>query len=232
MGVPFYVSPEQQTQDKADFARKGIARGKPICALDFADGIVMIAENRSGSLRKLGEVYDRIAFAGVGKFDEYESLRKQGVRFADLRGYSYSREDVTASSLATAYSESLGHHFAQPYSKPLEVELLLCEVGERQNAYFQVMFDGTVRDQTRYACIGGSSGDLESVLSADWKPDLSLGDAVGLGRRALSRGADGSSSLSHASLEIVLLDRRRSGRKFRRLDASQIARLEESGSVD
>jgi proteasome alpha subunit len=232
MGVPFYVSPEQQTQDKADFARKGVARGKPICALDYADGLVMIAENRSGSLRKLGEIYDRIAFAGVGKFDEYESLRKQGVRFADLRGYSFSREDVTASSLATEYSAALGHHFAQPYSKPLEVELLICEVRETQNAYFQVLFDGSVRDQSRYACIGGGSDQLEAVLAADWKPQLSLADAVSLGRRALARGADGAPPLSHASLEIVLLDRRRVGRKFQRLDSSQMSELRERGSLD
>jgi len=225
MSAPFYVSPEQQTQDKAEFARKGIARGKPIVALDYQNGVVMMAENRSGSLRKLGEIYDRIAFAGVGKFDEYENLRKQGVRYADLRGYSFSRDDVSASSLATEYSAALGHQFSQPYAKPLEVELLVCEVGEERNAYFQVQFDGSVRDRTSYVAIGGDPEKLEAGLQADWRAGLTLGEAVILGRKALTRALNGSGTLEAETLEVVLLDRRREGRKFRRLSTSEIQEI-------
>jgi len=225
MSSPFYVSPEQQTQDKAEFARKGIARGKPIVAFDFEDGVIMMAENRSGSLRKLGEIYDRIAFAGVGKFDEYENLRKQGVRYADLRGYQFSRDDVSASSLATEYSAALGHQFSQPYAKPIEVELLVCEVGLDRNVYFQVQFDGSVRDRTGYVAIGGDSEKLESGLQADWKEGLSLKDAITLGRNALTRAMNGSGTLDTENLEVVLLDRRREGRKFRRLNAREIQEI-------
>lgn len=226
MSVPFYVSPEQLTQDKAEFARKGVSRGKPIVALDYENGIVMIAENRSVSLRKLGEVYDSIAFAGVGKFDEYENLRKQGVRYADLRGYSYSREDVSAAGLATEYSAALGHHFAQMYGKPFEVELLLCEVGPEKNDYFRLVFDGSVINRDNFACIGGDAERLEKLLAEGWKPGLSLEAAVRLGKNTLSgQGADGSSKLIPESLEIVLLDRRRQGRKFRRLRPEDIREL-------
>jgi len=231
MASPFYVSPEQQTHDKAEFARKGIARGKPIVALDYRDGVVMIAENRSGSLRKLGEIYDRIAFAGVGKFDEYENLRKQGVRYADMRGYSFSRDDVSASSLATEYSAALGHQFSQPYTKPLEVELLVCEVGNDRNEYFQVLFDGSVRDRTSYAAIGGDSEKLEAGLREDWRADLTLGQAVALGRKALTRAMNGSGTLGSDGLEIVLLDRRREGRKFRRLGPNEIREITEVGEL-
>jgi proteasome alpha subunit len=227
MSVPFYVSPEQLNQDKAEFARKGVARGKPIVALDYEHGIVMIAENRSASLRKLGEVYDAIAFAGVGKFDEYENLRKQGVRYADLRGYSYSRDDVNASGLATEYSAALGHYFSQMYGKPFEVELLLCEVRAESNDYFRIVFDGSVINRENFACIGGDTERLERQLSEGWKPGLSLAAAVRLGRTTLSgQAAAGSSKLISETLEIVLLDRRRTGRKFRRLRMEDIRELE------
>ncbi len=231
MSVPFYVSPEQQTQDKAEFARKGIARGKPIVALDWEHGIVLIAENRSGSLRKLGEIYDRIGFAGVGRFDEYENLRKQGVKYADVRGYSYSREDVAASNLATEYSQVLGQICSQPYTKPLEVELLICEVGDQSNEYFQVTFDGSVRDRQNFVAIGGDADKLETTLRQNWKAGMNLGEAVSLGRKALTQASNGSSKLDHESLEIVLLDRRREGRKFRRLRPVDIQALEEFGEL-
>jgi proteasome alpha subunit len=231
VSMPFYVSPEQQTQDKAEFARKGIARGKPIVALDYDHGIVMIAENRSGNLRKLGEIYDRIGFAGVGRFDEYENLRKQGVKYADLRGYSYSRDDVVASNLATEYSQALGHISSQPYTKPLEVEILICEVGVTSNGYFQVTFDGSVRDRQNFVAIGGDADKLETTLRQNWKAGMSLGEAVALGRKALTQASNGSSKLDHESLEIVLLDRRRDGRKFRRLRPADIQALEEFGEL-
>ena len=227
MSVPFYVSPEQLNQDKAEFARKGVGRGKPIVALDYDHGVVMIAENRSVSLRKLGEVYDSIAFAGVGKFDEYENLRKSGVRYADLRGYSYSRDDVSATGLATEYSAVLGNHFAQMYGKPFEVELLLCEVGEEKNVYFRIIFDGSVMNRENFACIGGDTEQLERNLNEGWRPGLSLDAAVRLGRNTLSgQGSAESSKLVADSLEIVLLDRRRKGRKFQRLKPEDIRELE------
>jgi proteasome alpha subunit len=227
MSVPFYVSPEQLNQDKAEFARKGVARGKPIVALDYEHGIVMIAENRSASLRKLGEVYDSIAFAGVGKFDEYENLRKQGVRYADLRGYGYSREDVSATGLATEYSSALGHYFSQMYGKPFEVELLLCEVRADGNDYFRIIFDGSVMNREHFACIGGDTERLEKLLAEGWKPGLPLDAAVRLGRSTLAgQSGTGSSKLVPEALEIVLLDRRRSGRKFRRLRPEDIRELE------
>jgi len=231
MAAPFYVSPEQQVQDKAEFARKGVSRGKPIVALDYVDGVVMIAENRSGSLRKIGEIYDRIGFAGVGKFDEYENLRKQGVRYADVRGYSYSRDDVAASNLATEYSTVLGQIFSQPYTKPLEVELLVVEVGDEGTQYFQIMFNGFVRDRQNYVAIGGEPERLENVLKQSWKAGLTLSEAVALGRKALTQAGNESSKLDPENLEIVLLDRRREGRKFRRLKATDVRALEEFGEL-
>ena len=228
MSAPFYVSPEQQTQDKAEFARKGISRGKPIVALDYDQGILMIAENRSNNLRKFGEIYDQIAFGAVGKLDEYENLRKQGVRYADMRGYSFSRDDVCAANLATEYSAVLGHQFSQPYAKPLEVELLICEVGEEKNSYFQVMFDGFVRDCQEFVTIGGEPEKIDGALREGFAQNMSLPDAFQLGVRALAQASNGSGTLDHKSLEVVLLDRGRIGRKFRRLSADEIRGLEGS----
>jgi proteasome alpha subunit len=160
MASPFYVSPEQWYQDKAEYARKGIARGKPIVALDYVDGIVLMAENPSTSLRKISEIYDRIAFAGVGKFDEYENLRKAGVRYADLRGYSYCREDVAAKNLANEYSTVLGGIFTREM-KPFEVEVLVAEVGDSadETSMYKILFDGAISDHRRFAAIGDQADD-------------------------------------------------------------------------
>ena len=224
MASPYYVSPEQWFQDKAEYARKGIARGKPIAALEYESGIVLVAENQSASLRKLAEIYDRIAFAGVGKFDEYENLRKAGVRYADMRGYSFCREDVWAKNLANEYSTLLGSIFTRE-AKPFEVEVLVVEVGEATSAFYQVLYDGSITDHEHFAAIGGTSDDLRSVLKGGWKAAMSLADAVKLGEQALSKAANGSANLSEGTLEIAVLERSRPGRKFRRVDPDEVREL-------
>jgi proteasome alpha subunit len=228
MSSPFYVSPEQWFLEKAEYARKGIARGKPIVALEYLDGIVLIAENSSATLRKTAEIYDRIAFAGVGKFDEYESLRKSGVRYADLKGYTFSRDDVAAKSLADEYSTLLGSIFTRE-AKAYEVEVLVVEVGNgvngRGSSFYQVLYDGFIADHSHYAAIGGDAEDLREALRADWKESLSLADAVRLGCRALSRGTSGSQSLNESNLEVSVLERSRPGRKFRRLTPDEVREL-------
>jgi len=218
MSTPFYVSPEQWYQDKAEYARKGIARGRPIVALEYDTGIVMMAENRSATLRKISEIYDRIAFGGVGKLDEYETLRKSGVRYADMRGYSFSREDVAGKSLANEYSSVLGSIFTREM-KPLEVEILVVEIKDPGSALYQIRYDGSMSDMTHYATIGGDGDKLGDVIRGGWKPGLPLTDAAKLARRALAGSGSGASidDLDEKSLEIAILDRERKGRSFRRI---------------
>lgn len=218
MSTPFYVSPEQWYQDKAEYARKGIARGRPIVAMEYATGIVLMAENRSATLRKIAEIYDRIGFGGVGKLDEYENLRKAGVRYADMRGYSFSREDVAGKSLANEYSNVLGSVFTREM-KPLEVEILVAEIKDEGSAFYQVRYDGSMTDTTHYASIGGDSDKLVDVIRGGWKAGMSLQDAVKLGRRALAGSGNGSAidDLDEKTLEIAVLDRARKGRTFRRI---------------
>jgi len=224
MTAPFYVSPEQWYQDKAEYARKGIARGKPIVAIECAEGIVTLGENRSASLRKISEIYDRIAFAGVGKFDEYENLRKAGIRYADMRGYSYCREDVSAKSLANEYSTLLASVFTREM-KPMEVEILVVAVEDKDSSLYQILYDGSVTDHEHFVSIGGDSDQLRSVLREGWKEKMPLADAVRLGCKALSSAGDGANHLDEKSLEIATLDRRREGRKFRRLSVEEIREL-------
>ncbi len=224
MTAPFYVSPEQWYQDKAEYARKGIARGKPIVALEYNDGMVMMGENRSSSLRKISEIYDRIAFAGVGKFDEYENLRKAGIRYADLRGFSYCRDDVSSKSLANEYSTVLASVFTREM-KPLEVEILVVSVDEADNSLYQILYDGSVTDHEHFVSIGGEPDDLRKIMREGWKDKISLSDAVRLGSKALGGTGDGGNDLDHQSLEIATLDRRREGRKFLRLQPGEIREL-------
>jgi len=226
MSMPFYVSPEQVMADKAEFARKGIARGKSIVALEYDTGVLLIAENAT-SLSKVGEIYDRIAFAGVGKFSEFDMLRKIGVRFADSRGYQYSREDVRGKALANAYSQAVGEAFTREM-KPLEVELIVAEVGDdslaghEQNSLYRVKFDGFISDHKGFCVIGGNVEDVQSVLDDDYRDGMIQGDAVNLGLKALTRGATDNGSLDATKLEVCILDRLRDGRKFVRLSAEVV----------
>ena len=226
MSMPFYVSPEQVMADKAEFARKGIARGKSIVAIEHQNGILLIAENAT-SLSKVGEIYARLAFAGVGKFSEFDQLRKVGVRFADTTGYAYSREDVRGRSLANAFSQVMGEVFTREI-KPLEIEIIVAEVGDdryddhKKNTIYRVKYDGFISDHPGYCVIGGNVEDVESVLKDDYRDEMPAGDAAKLAKRALNAGAERSSELDVKSLEVCLLDRSRTGRKFCRLSTEEV----------
>src|SRR5919199_2275824 len=190
--MPYYVSPEQLMRDKADYARKGIARGKSVIALEYADGILFIAENPSTTLYKISEIYDRIAFAGVGKFNEFEQLRIGGIRLVDVKGYSYSRDDVTAKGLANAYSQTLGNSFTAEI-KPFECEILVAAVGDSSeaNELFHILYDGSITDRSGWVAMGGQSEALSDHLREHYPggyPDTvpSLSDAAHLGHDALA----------------------------------------------
>lgn len=217
MALPYYVSPEQMMADKAEYAKKGIAKGRSIVAMEYADGVLLVADNPSASLYKISEMYDRIAFAGAGKYNEFEMLRKAGIRHADLKGYTYSREDVAARSLANAYSQSIGSIFsADP--KPLEVELLVVEVGQdaTRNELYRISFDGSIIDEQGVAVIGGKSEALMTFLKSRWtSAALSLREALRLSVDALETGTN--QPLAPDALEVALLDRARPGRTFRRM---------------
>ncbi len=182
MSMPFYVSPEQVMADKAEYARKGVARGKSSVTLEYDGGVLLMAENPS-TLSKIGEIYDRVAFAGVGKFSEFDQLRKVGVRYADVKGYAYSREDVRAKSLANAYSQAVGDIFTREL-KPLEVEMLVAEVGDdklaghEKNAIYRVQFDGSISDHGGFCVIGGAADDLNAFLTNEYRDGLPLGEAA------------------------------------------------------
>ena len=179
MSVPFYVPPEQLTKEKAEFARKGIARGRPLIVLEYAGGMLFVAENPSTHLHKVAELYDRIAFAAVGRYSEFENLRQAGVRLADIRGYAYGREDVTSRSIANAYSQTLGQIFIQEF-KPYEVELCVAEVGTdgAPNALYHIVFDGTVLEREGYLAMGGQSEELNAELQRGYQQGMSLAEAV------------------------------------------------------
>lgn len=222
MPTPFlYASPEQVMKDRADYARRNIARGKPIVALEYSNGVLLLAENPSAMLHKVSEIYDKVAFAGVGKYDEYERLRILGIRQADLKGYAYSREDVTARSLANLYSQVLGQIFTDSL-KPFEVEILVAGVSDEGDPceLYHVTFDGVVMDQQSYAAVGGQSEELGRFLSQRYEPVPGLDAAVGLGVEALR--SVGNAQLAAGQLEAAVLDRTLPRRKFRRLDAAEL----------
>ncbi len=215
MSVPFYVSPEQLVKDRAEFARKGIARGRAIVAMQYADGILLLAENTSSTLHKIGEVYDRVAFAGVGRYNEFESLRVAGIRHADLKGYMYGRRDVTAKGLANAFAQTLGNIFTHEV-KPYEVELLVAELGDEPDGdrLFRVLYDGTVGDEQGVAAIGGPADELLEALRSDFDPTRDLGTARGVAEAAFEQVIDRSVD----GWEPAVLERNDRRRAFRRLD--------------
>jgi proteasome alpha subunit len=223
--LPYYVSPEQMMQDKAEYAKKGIAKGRSIIAMEYVDGVLLAADNPSASLHKVSEVYDSIAFAGAGKYSEFENLRKAGIRHADLKGYMYSREDVTARSLANGYSQSLGTIFSQEL-KPLEVEILVVQVGAAggPNEIYRISFDGSIFDERNYAVIGGRAEALQNFLKDRFPAQVpALKAALKLCVAALEHGAN--QKFAPEGLEVAVLDRTRQGRKFRRIPSSEIRQL-------
>jgi proteasome alpha subunit len=221
MSMPFYVSPEQLMKDRADYARKGIARGRSVVVLQYDDGIAFATENASRALHKISEIYDRIGFAAVGKYNEFENLRVAGVRYADLRGYSYDREDVTARGLANAYAQTLGTTFTTE-SKPLEVEIVVAEVGRAAagDQIYRLAYDGSVTDEHGYVVMGGQADRLGGLLDSDWQPGLTLPEVLALAVRTLGSPAeDGGEAraIPATQLEVAVLDRTRPRRTFRRL---------------
>jgi proteasome alpha subunit len=215
MSMPFYVAPEQVMKDRADYARKGIARGRSLVALSYDQGILICAENPSRTLHKVAEIYDRIAFAGVGKFSEFDSLRTQGVRLADLKGYTYSREDVDARSLANAYAQALGNVFTHEM-KPMEVEILVTEVGVDKDSdqLFRISYEGTIVDEDGSTVLGGDADSVGERLRAKLTGDLDLGGAL---RAAVSALAGPERTLEAGNLEVAVLARTTARRAFRRV---------------
>ena len=221
MTMPFYVAPEQVMKDRADYARKGIARGRALVALRYSDGIAIVAENSSETLRKISELYDRIAFAGVGRYNEFDQLRVAGVRAADIKGYQYSRDDVDARSLANQYAQILGQIFTHEM-KPMEVEILVAEVGyvPAGDQMFHVLYDGTVFDHRDHTVLGGDADAILARISESFADGLDAGAAIRAGTAALA-GPD--RELPAADLEVALLARGAARRCFRRLTDDQVA---------
>jgi proteasome alpha subunit len=220
MAMQFYTSPEQIMRDRAEFARKNISRGRNVVVLSCADGVLLVAENVSSALHKVYELYDRIGFAAVGKYNEFENLRTAGVRMADLRGYSYDRRDVNAASLAKAYAQTLGAIFSEQ-TKPFEVEICVAGVGAtaEDDELYRLTFDGSINDEPGYLAMGGDAERLKEVLAEGHDFEAPLADAFALALRALSSDGNGASrELTTDVLEVAVLERARPGRAFRRIE--------------
>jgi proteasome alpha subunit len=233
MSMPFYVSPEQLMKDRADFARKGIARGRSVVAVQYAEGVLFVSENPSQALHKVSEIYDRIAFAAVGRYNEFENLRIAGVRLADMRGYAYDRRDVTGRGLANAYAQTLGTIFSSGGEKPYEVEIFVAEIGDspEDDQIYRLTYDGQVADEHGYAVMGGAADVVASYLRDHYTENASLAEALGVAVSALGhtldeRGEPADRIIPDDDLEVAILDRTRvQPRKFRRLRAPQLVAL-------
>jgi proteasome alpha subunit len=223
MTMPYYVAPEQVMKDRAEYAQKGIARGRSLIATTYAEGIVIVAENPSRSLHKISEIYDRIAFAGVGKYNEFDQLRVSGVRHADTKGFAYSREDVDARSLANLYAQYLGQVFTHEM-KPLEVEILVAELGSdlHPNQLYHIAYEGTITDENRYAVLGGETETIAQQVESGWEENWTLSSALQTTVQALA-GPD--RTLEGKDLEVAVLAPQAGRRAFRRLDNEELDAL-------
>jgi proteasome alpha subunit len=223
MSMPFYVAPEQLMKDKADYARRNIARGRPLVACAYTEGIVIAAENTYRHLHKISEIYDRIAFAGVGKYNEFEQLRRSGVQHADVKGYQFSREDVDARSLANLYSQFMGNVFTHDM-KPLEAEILVAEVGSGlgEDELYHVTFDGFVFDESRFVVLGGEAETITERMEAAYQEAWDLGASL---KAAITALSGEERTVPNEELEVAVLERSAPGRAFRRLELQEITAL-------
>ena len=228
MTLPYYASPEQLMRDRSEYARKGISRGRSVAVVTYDDGVLFIAENPSSSLHKVSELYDRVGFAAVGRYSEFESLRVAGIRLADVRGYSYNRRDVTGRVIANAYAQTLGEVFTQQL-KPYEVELCVAEVGASptEDQMYRLSYDGTIVDEPEFLVMGGQAEALTTTLRGSFSAGLALPDAIAVAVHALgSVGGNGTErALPASQLEVAVLDRNRLNRKFRRLSGAALTAL-------
>ncbi|MGH3980216.1 MAG: proteasome subunit alpha [Pseudonocardiaceae bacterium] len=231
MTMPFYASVEQVMRDRSELARKGIARGRGVVVLSYAGGVLFVAENLSTALHKVSEIYDRIGFAAVGRYNEYENLRQAGIRHADVRGYSYDRRDVTGRALANAFAQTLGTIFSEQ-QKPFEVELCVAEVGADAAAdqLYHLTYDGSIGDEPDFVVMGGQADAISTAMKESFQPGMELAAAVAAAVRALGSagaGSDGSGrrSLGVGQLEVAVLDRNRPRRAFRRIIGAALTAL-------
>ncbi|MCU1603047.1 MAG: proteasome and subunit [Frankiales bacterium] len=228
MSTPFYVSPEQIMRDKSDYARKGIARGRSVLVMTYADGILLVGENPNKALHKVSEIYDRIAFAAVGKYNEFENLRVAGVRYADFTGYRYDRSDVTSRGLANAYAQQLGAIFTEA-GKPFEVEITVAEVGPTvaDDQLYRLTFDGMVQEEHGFIVMGGTAEPIAVALRDEHVADADLDTAVRLALKALSTPAEGAErrEIPVNAIEAAVLDRTRPRRAFKRLGAERLGTI-------
>lgn len=225
MSMPFYVSPEQLMKDRADFARKGIARGRSVVAVQYADGVVFVSENPSQALHKISELYDRLAFAAVGRYNEFENLRIAGVRLADMRGYAYDRRDVTGRGLANAYAQTLGTIFSSGGEKPYEVEIFVAEIGDEaaDDQVYRLTYDGQVYEEHRFAVMGGTHDKVDAYLAERYEEGLDLSAAVRLAVDALGHDDEAPRTIPVTDLEVAVLDRTRvQQRKFQRIPPARL----------
>jgi proteasome alpha subunit len=241
VSMPFYVSPEQSMRDKADYARKGVARSRSSVVLQYSGGILLVTPNMSSVLHKISEIYDRIAFAAVGRYNEYEVLRKAGVTYADVTGYQFDRGDVTARGLANWYAQALGTNFSEPTGKPYEVEIVVAEVGAKPDGdqIYRISWDGSVSDEPGFVAFGGQADQVAGALKERFSDGMSLTEALGAALAALTAPAAASSTsaaatassngsppeLTAANLEVAILDRARAHRTFRRLHGPRLEEL-------
>ncbi len=221
MSMPYYVAPEQVMKDRAEYAQKGIARGRSLVATTYDVGIAIVAENPSRSLHKISEIYDRIAFGGVGKYNEYDQLRVAGVRHADTKGYAFSREDVDARSLANLYAQYLGNVFTHEM-KPLEVEILVAELGDGENQLYHIAYEGTITDEDHFAVLGGDAETITERVAAAWRADWDMATAI---KAAVAALAGPDRTLGAGDLEVATLSRGNGRRTFRRVEEEELAQL-------
>ena len=227
MTLPLYASAEQVMRDRSELARKGIAKGRSVVVLTYTDGVLFVAENTSSTLRKVSEIYDRIGFAAVGRYSEFESLRVAGVRHADLRGYQYDRRDVNARSLANAFAGLLGSIFTEQI-KPFEVEVCLAEVGAAYGTdqLYRLTYDGSIFDEPKYVVMGGQAEAISAALKNSYQDDAALADALRVAVNAFDAGSPATNR--DRSLEVAVLDRKRPRRSFRRIQGNVLTELLDS----
>jgi proteasome alpha subunit len=233
VSMPFYMSPEQLMREKTEYARKGVARSRSSVVLQYAGGILMVTPNVSNVLHKISEIYDRIGFAAVGRYNEYEVLRKAGVTYADVTGYQFDRGDVTAQGLANYYAQALGANASEPTGKPYEVEIVVAEVGATpdEDQIFRIFWDGIVSDEHGFVAFGGQADQVGTVLKERFADGMSLSEALSAALAALAPPSSGSAAngnqpeLTATNLEVAILDRARAHRTFRRLQGPRLAEL-------
>ncbi len=215
---------QQTLRQKADYVLDRLREGSPVVGISAQEGVLLCTVRRSQ--RKIFEIYDRLAFAGLGNPSDLEAVRQLAVDFAHAEGFQRSPQDVSIQRVVGfAVSPALKRHFSDPLRLPLVLCGLFAQVGDASgdDLFYILNYDGEFSLVKHYAAVAGAAHVAERMKEAlgDLKKPPTYEAALEAAIRAWAigfwesrHGASEKKESSHGELEVVKPPKEREWREL------------------